>query len=327
MGPCDLRKAIENLPYFDDPRVLAGDHYSDDAGIFKVNDSTTLVQTVDFFPPMVNDPYSFGQIAAANSLSDIFAMGATPLTALNVVGFPSKLDISVLNEILRGGFDKVREAEAVILGGHTVIDKEVKYGLAVTGILTDSSFTPNNKACPGDLLILTKPLGIGIITTGIKKGTAPEDVKDEAVKWMSRLNKQAAEAMMKAGANSATDITGFGLLGHTRRMAEASGISIKIYGDKVPVIEGTIELLQSGACPGGSKRNLDYANESIKWNDKIDYDLRMILADAQTSGGLLISINPSKADELVKILKDNGDVYSKVVGEVIPLENTALLIE
>lgn len=324
MGPCDLRRAIEGLPYFDDPRVLAGAGYSDDAGIFRVNDNTTLVQTVDFFPPMVDDPYSFGQIAAANSLSDIFAMGATPLTALNIVGFPRQLDVSVLREILRGGFDKAREAETVILGGHTVVDKEVKYGLSVTGILTDNSFTPNTKAMPGDLLVLTKPLGIGIISTGIKNGTAPEITAQEAIKWMSRLNKWASTAMMKMGAHSATDITGFGLLGHARRMAEASGVTIKFYGEKVPVIDGTMELYRSGACPGGSRRNLEYVSESVTWGENIDDEMKIILSDAQTSGGLLISIAPENADELVEMLKDNGDEYSSIVGEVIRLKQTAI---
>jgi len=324
MGPCDLKETIDGLPYVEDPRILAGAHYSDDAGIFKLNDSTTIVQTVDFFPPMINDPYCFGQIAAANSMSDIFAMGAMPVTALNIVGFPSSLDKSVLREILTGGFDKAIEAGVIILGGHTVVDKEVKYGLAVTGILTDDSFTPNTRAAPGDYLVLTKPLGIGIITTGIKKGIAPESVEKEAVQWMSRLNMSASKIMMKLGAHSATDVTGFGLLGHARKMAEASGASFRIYADKIPVIPGTIELLEKGALPGGSRRNRVYIEESIKWGGNVGESSRMILSDAQTSGGLLISIERDRADELIGLLRENGDEYSSIVGEVIRSEEQLL---
>ncbi|MCD4783724.1 MAG: selenide, water dikinase SelD [Candidatus Eremiobacteraeota bacterium] len=318
MGPCDLENIILGLPTFDDPRILAGKNYTDDAGIFRLNDNTMIVQTLDFFPPVVNDPYLFGQISAANSMSDIYAMGAIPVTALNIVGFPSKVDRIILREILRGGIDKVREAGAVVLGGHTVIDREIKYGLAVTGIVKNNSFTRNSGARAGDLLILTKPLGMGIITTGIKKGITPGDVEQEAVKWMSRLNKNASEAMMKAGANSATDITGFGLLGHALRMAEASDVTIKLEVKKIPVIEGTRDILEKGAYPGGSGRNRQYIEKSIKWNDRIDEPARKIMVDAQTSGGLFISISSEKADDLLQNLRDGGDEYSEVIGEVIP---------
>jgi len=327
MGPCDLRNIILDLPAFDDPRIIAGTDYTDDAGIFRLNDNTTIVQTVDFFPPVVNDPYSFGQISATNSMSDIYAMGAIPVTALNIVGFPSNVDNVILREVLRGGTDKVKEAGAVVLGGHTVLDSEIKYGLAVTGVVRNNSFTPNSSAREGDLLILTKPLGIGIITTGIKMGITPTDVEQEAIRWMSRLNKKASEAMIRAGANSATDITGFGLTGHARRIAEASKVTIKLMSDKIPVINGTSEILEKGAYPGGSNRNRQYAEESIKWSNNVDEPLRKIMTDAQTSGGLFIAISPEKAESLLQELKDGGDEYSEIIGEVMPKGDRFIEVE
>lgn len=327
MGPCDLRNIRQDLPYKEDPRVLAGAYYSDDAGIFRLNETTTLVQTVDFFPPMVNDPYDFGMIAAANALSDVYAMGGVPVTALNLVGFPSDLDAGILRDILRGGFDKATEAGAVILGGHTVVDKEIKYGLSVTGILPDKAFTPNSGARAGELLILTKPLGIGIITTAIKRDFAPVEVEKEAIFHMSRLNKNSSAVMMEFGAGAATDITGFGLMGHARNLAEGSGVSIRFYADKVPVIPGTRELLEKGAYPGGSKRNRQYADEAVFWHDSTDEQTRMIMTDAQTSGGLLICISPEKAEGLRQKLRETGETYSEIIGEVIPRGDTLLETE
>jgi selenide,water dikinase len=275
---------------------------------------------------MVNDPYSFGQIAAANSLSDVYAMGGEPVTALNLVGFPSDLDTGILRDILRGGFDKATEAGAVILGGHTVVDKEIKYGLSVTGVLPGENFTPNSGAKTGELLVLTKPLGIGIITTAIKRDIAPADVEKEAIFHMSRLNKNSSAIMREFGAGAATDITGFGLLGHARNLAEASGVTIRINSQKVPVIPGTMELLEIGAYPGGSKRNRQFADESAVWSENISEQIRMILVDAQTSGGLLICISPEKAEGLKRRLIETGETYSEIIGEVIPRKETLLEI-
>jgi selenide, water dikinase len=310
----------------EDPRILAGMSFSDDAAIFRINENTTIVQTVDFFPPVVDDPYEFGAIAVANSLSDIYAMGAVPLTALNIVAFNVSLDMSILTEILQGGIDKAKEAGVVILGGHSVRDKEIKYGLAVTGILTGESFTPNSRAKKDDLLVLTKPIGSGILTTGIKKGVVSTDIEKKVTEVMKMLNRSASEIMMKFSANSATDITGFGLIGHGGYMADSSGVSIVINSGNVPVIDGTYETLEKGAYPGGSCSNRKFVEPSTCWSEKVPEEIRKVLCDAQTSGGLLVSIDRNSADGMVEELIKAGCQGSTVIGEVIEKRDKSVIV-
>lgn len=308
------------LPQIDDPNVLVGTSTADDAAVYKVNDSLAIVQTVDYFTPVVDDPYTFGAITAANSLSDIYAMGAQPLFALNVVGFPSKkLPMEVLADILRGGAAKAVEAGINVIGGHTIDDPEPKYGLVVTAVIHPSKVITNAGAKEGDYLVLTKPLGIGIITTAMKKGVAGQRTIDEAIKVMSTLNKNAAAAMIKVGVNACTDITGFGFLGHLHEMVKASGLGAKLAMEAIPVIEETWDLIKNitGVIPGGTRKNLDFLREHLVYNHSISEEELLILADAQTSGGLLISVSEAGLANLINELKAAGVETTAVVGRVI----------
>jgi len=304
------------MPKINDPNLLVGISTADDAAVYKISDNTAIVETVDFFTPVVDDPYTFGQIAAANALSDIYAMGAKPLFALNIVAFPSKkLPLEVLEEILRGGADKVREAGINIVGGHSIDDPEPKYGLVVTGIVHPNKVIANSTARAGDVLILTKPLGIGIITTAIKRGKASQSAIEKAVSVMSALNREAAEAMIEVGVSAATDITGFGLLGHLLEMVQGSGIGARIYLDRVPVIEEAWGYAREGIVPGGSRANLDYVSPCVQWGEDISEDAKLILSDAQTSGGMMISVPKEKEVLLLNSLKDKG-ITGAVIGEI-----------
>ena len=304
------------------PNLLVGTKTSDDAAVYKLSEDLAVVLTVDFFPPIVDDPFIFGQIAAANSLSDVYAMGAKPIAALNVVGFPSDLDMSILGEILKGGASKALEAGIVIAGGHSVVDAEPKYGLSVTGIVKPGSQTANSTSKPGDLLLLTKPIGTGIITTAGKQKKVGAEVLENAVTIMAALNKSASESMISVGVNACTDVTGFGLLGHLREMMEGSGLGARIYKSKVPVIEGTMDLLKQGIVPGGTMRNLDSLKSTVCWDKEISENDKILLSDAQTSGGLLISVNPNKADKLQQSLSETGTLSNQIIGEVYTLSET-----
>ena len=304
------------------PNLLVGTKTSDDAAVYKLSEDLAVVLTVDFFPPIVDDPFIFGQIAAANSLSDVYAMGAKPIAALNVVGFPSDLDMSILGEILKGGASKALEAGIVIAGGHSVVDAEPKYGLSVTGIVNPGSQTANSTSKPGDLLLLTKPIGTGIITTAGKQKKVGAEVLENAVTIMAALNKSASESMISVGVNACTDVTGFGLLGHLREMMEGSGLGARIYKSKVPVIEGTVDLLKQGIVPGGTMRNLDSLKSTVWWDKEISENDKILLSDAQTSGGLLISVNPNKADKLQQSLSETGTLSNQIIGEVYTLSDT-----
>jgi|TARA_B110000263_G_scaffold134721_1_gene116993 selenide,water dikinase len=290
---------------------------SDDAAIYTLDDGRTIIQSVDFFTPIVDDPFTFGQIAAANSLSDIYAMGGTPLFALNVAAFNSdELPLSVLTDILNGGVDIAKEAGIPILGGHTIKDKEPKYGMVVTGEVHPDKLTRNDTAQVGDLLVLTKPLGTGIISTAIKRGVANENIMNTAIDTMRTLNKSAAEAMAEVGVNACTDITGYGLLGHLLEMCKGSNVSATIEFDSMPFIKGVFELAQEGVIPGGTKLNLEFVQDDINSAEHLaEFQLHM-LADAQTSGGLLISVSTNKAEALVNALKSNGTLASHIIGEV-----------
>jgi selenide,water dikinase len=295
-----------------------GFNLADDAGVYKIRDDLALVQTVDFFPPVVDDPYDFGAIAAANALSDIYAMGGKPLSALNIVGYPTKsLPLSILDEILRGGADKASEADVVIIGGHTIKTKEPIYGLAVTGTIHPDKIITNAKAKIGDSLVLTKPLGIGIITTAIKKDQAEEKWVAEAVKIMTFLNKFASEAMLSVGINACTDITGYGLLGHLYELVHASNVGAKIFLSKVPVIDCAWELAKQKIVPGGTLANLKFIEDKVDWEGEITEEAKLILSDAQTSGGLLISVPKEKEKKLLDRLISKGVPNPVVIGEII----------
>lgn len=304
-----------------------GTNTGDDAGVYRLNDDTALIQTVDFFTPVVDDPYLYGQIAAANALSDVYAMGGWPLTAMNITCFPTgKLDLGILREILQGGADKIVEAGAVLVGGHTIRDDEPKYGLAVTGIVHPEKVITNAGARPGDLLVLTKPLGIGIITTAIKGGVAPEEAVQEAVRWMTRLNREAAAAMQEVETHACTDITGFGLLGHALEMATASGVALVIDSQQVPVIAGAADLARMGILPGGARANRRFVDVHVTWPAGIPAETQDILCDPQTSGGLLIAVGREDGSVLVEKLSRAGLTYAAVIGEVTAEEAGRLIV-
>ena len=289
---------------------------SDDAAIYRISPDIALVLTVDFFPPIVDDPFTFGEIAAANALSDVYAMGGVPLTALNVVGFPDNLDTSILVEILKGGASKCLEAGVIIVGGHTVTDPEPKYGLAVTGTVTPGSQISNSGAQEGDLLVLTKPLGTGIITTAGKQGTIDLNILDEAVELMATLNKGAAVAMISTGVSACSDITGFGLLGHLKEICASSKVKARLTMKDIPLIAGVTHLVDQGIYPGGTLRNLESVDSSILWGNDLSYAEKVLLCDAQTSGGLLIAADEGLQSKFLKVLEAEGVIGSKIVGQV-----------
>jgi selenide, water dikinase len=312
MGPGDLSRALAALPTKSDPRLLVGRETFDDAGVFRVSDDIALVQTVDFFAPIVDDAYDFGQIAAANALSDVYAMGGQPLTALNIVAFPTKdLPLEILTRILAGGQDKVHEAGALIVGGHTVIDTELKYGLAVTGRAHPDFLLTNAGARVGDRLILTKPIGNGILATAAKRGKLAADAERQMLEAMKLLNGAASRAALALGAKCATDITGFGLLGHLSHIARASKAAIRINLDSIPIFKGVREAVREGFVTDGSKRNAEYLRELVLWKKGTDED-RAILNDPQTSGGLAVSIVGSAVANYLSRVEGSVDI-----GEVI----------
>ncbi len=295
-----------------------GTETSDDAAVYQLDGGLAIVQTVDYITPVVDDPYSCGQIAAANSLSDIYAMGATPLFALNIVGFPvGLLPLSVLEEILRGGADKVREAGACIIGGHSIDDPEPKYGLVVTGLIDPTKIVKNSTARIGDDLILTKPLGLGIITTGIKREKVGKATIDAAVELMATLNREASRAMVEVGAHACTDVTGFGLLGHLHEMTSGARVGARVFLSRVPVISEAWGLIRSGICPGGTQRNRDSLREAVVWNPEIRDEAQLILCDAQTSGGLLIAVPKDRTATLIERLHSYQVPAATLIGEVI----------
>jgi len=289
----------------------------DDAAVYKLTDDLAIVQSVDYFTPVVDDPYLFGRITGANALSDLYAMGAEPLFALNIVGFPlNDLPAEMLGEILRGGSDMAAEAGISIVGGHSIDDAEPKYGMSVTGKVHPDKIISNSGAKEGDILILTKPIGTGIIATAIKRGVAPKSVIDEAVRWMTTLNRAGAEAMVEIGVLAATDVTGFGLFGHLHEMLLGSEVGAEIDASQVPVIEGTRELLAEGIYPGGSKANFDFVDPFIEWGKEITEETKKILCDAQTSGGLIIAVAEDKKEAMLSALDSRG-VYNKVIGRIV----------
>ena len=318
MSLTELGDILSKLPQQEDENLLVGINTADDAGVYKLTDDIALIQTVDFFTPIVDDPYIFGQIAAANSLSDVYAMGGKPVTALNIVGFHQKFfPLDVLVEILKGGADKAAEANTVIAGGHTIMDEELKYGLSVTGVIHPEKIVTNAGAKPGDKLILTKPLGTGIISTTLKSGKTLGDLEQRANAVMMTLNKIASEVMQEVGVRACTDITGFGLLGHAYEMASGADVGFKIWASKVPYFEEVIQFIKKGFVPGGTNNNRYYLQDKVTLPGKMSWENSTILFDAQTSGGLLISVPESKVDLLIDTLKRRGVETATMIGEVV----------
>jgi selenide, water dikinase len=312
-----LEEILKFLPLPSDPNILVDIDTHDDAGVYRINDELALVLTTDFFPPVCSDPFEFGQIAAANSISDVYAMGGDPVLALNIVMFPAKdLPMEAYSEILKGGFDKASEAGVRIIGGHTIDDSPPKYGLAVVGYIHPDRIITNSGAKPGDKLILTKPLGTGIIMAGQRLGMVEKQDIEEAKRQMKLLNKSGAAVMKKYNLKGATDITGFGLAGHILKMAKASKVSIRINMRDVPLIGSAYNLVEDGCIPGASFRNLEYAENDTSFSQDLDYNLKMIAFDAQTSGGLLMSVPAEKVSEVLANLQLTGLAFSSIIGEV-----------
>jgi selenide, water dikinase len=318
-----------------DSNVLVGFDHADDAGVYKLDSRTALVQTVDFFTPIVDDPYIFGQIAATNALSDVYAMGGRPLTSLAMVCFPEKGDLAILERILAGGLSKMMEAKCTVIGGHSIRDEETKFGYAVTGLIDPDRVLTNGGAKPGDRLLFTKALGTGVISTAIKRGVAKQSWIDAAVASMTTLNKQAAEVITPArvqtgsppvqaersstdfSVHALTDITGFGLIGHARELALASEVSLRLYASRIPLLEGALDCIRAGYIPGGLKANREFAECTVEYEGNIGEEIKTILFDPQTAGGLLISVAASDSTELLRALNAAG-VPAVEMGEVLP---------
>lgn len=307
INQADLKEILANLPEIIDPRVIVGASASDDAGIFALNDELALVQTVDVFTPNVDDPYIFGQIAAANSVSDVYAMGGRPLTALSIISFPiDRISKNVMEAILRGGIDKLKEAETIVLGGHSIKDEEIKFGFAVTGLINPKKIVTNKGAQPGDILILTKPLGTGVLSFAHQLGRAPEEGLRAAIKAMTELNRAAAEVMISLGVKVATDITGFGLIGHLSELVANQNITAIIEVDRLPVFPGVIDLLRQGIISGAAERNREYAASFLIMDKDIPEEFLYLACDPQTSGGLLMAVAPEKVNSFLAALEARG---------------------
>jgi len=317
---------LRNIPKLNNENLLVGFDTSDDAAVYRVSKDKAIIQTLDFFTPVVNDPYEYGQIAAANALSDIYAMGGKPTLAMNIVGFPSCLSSDILEQILLGGADKVKEAGAILVGGHSVEDDEPKYGLSVTGEIDPKNIISNATAKTGDVIVLTKPLGVGILLTALKADLLEDKKIKELTINMKTLNKVAGEAMLKFPVSSGTDVTGFGLLGHLYEMAKGSGKSINIDTSKIAIIEGTIEQAEIGIIPAAAYRNQEYISEFVSF-DNVEVSIQDILYDPQTSGGLIISIPKEHLKALTDYLDEYLETKYSVIGEVIDEKEKAIYIK
>ena len=313
----ELDKALANLTRITSDKILVDIDTHDDAGVYKLSDEMALIQTLDFFPPVCSDPYEFGQIAAANALSDVYAMGGKVLTAMNILMFPPDKPMEALKEIIRGGQDKVNEAEGFLVGGHTITDDIPKYGLAVSGIVHPDKLVTNAGAKEGDILVLTKPIGSGIILPGKKLDEVGQEEYQAALDNMKLLNKKGAEIMQKYDVKCATDVTGFGLIGHALKLAQASKVSININSLEVPLLKGAFDLAELGCIPGACFRNQEYVENDCSFHDDVVYENKMMCCDAQTSGGLLICVAPEHKDAMLEELLENDYPHSAIIGEVI----------
>jgi selenide, water dikinase len=316
---------LSKLDFGTSPEVLVGISTGDDAGVFRLRDDLAIVNTVDFFTPVVDDPFTFGQIAAANSLSDVYAMGGTPQTALNIVCWPqSGLPLEMLAQILRGGTEKAREAGAFIVGGHSVADEEVKYGMAITGMIDPRRIIRNVGARPGDALLLSKPIGTGILMTAFKRDRLAVEYYTAAVRWMSELNAVTAQAMLKYDVHAATDITGFGLAGHGIKMADGSDVTLIIEESDLPLLPGVVELSSEGMTPGGGRRNQEFFGPAVKISDEVADEIATIIFDPQTSGGLLIALPEGEAHCLLADLQKAGNSEVSIIGRVAPRDRFSI---
>ena len=317
LRPQALEEVLARLPRASDPALLVGTETSDDAAVYRIAPDLAIVETVDFFTPIVDDPRAFGAIAAANALSDIYAMGARPLFALNLVGFPvRRLPLGVLHEILRGASEKAAEAGIPIVGGHSVDDPEPKFGMAVTGIVHPEKILTNCTARPGDALVLTKPIGLGILATAAKRGAAGEAAVARAIAVMAALNRVAAETMARFPVSACTDVTGFGLIGHLLEMTSGSGVDAELWASAVPTLDEALEWAQAGVVPGGTRDNLDHAGARVTWDAHLAAPERLLLCDAQTSGGLLIALPEAEAPALLKALHAAGVREAATIGRL-----------
>lgn len=328
IGPEDLAQVLRYLPKGNkDDNLLVGMESSDDGSVYKLTEELALIQTVDFFTPIVDDPYMFGQIAAANSLSDVYAMGGVPKTVLNIVAYPmEELGPKVLAEILKGSSDKVKEAGALVVGGHSIDDKEPKFGLSVTGLVHPNKYYKNIGSRPGDVLVLTKPIGIGILTTALKKDLLTKKQINDTSQMMSMLNKSAAEVLSGFEPSAVTDITGFGLLGHAYEMASGSNVSFQIDYKKIPLLSGTKALADKQIFPAGSRTNHAWLKDVVSYSETISSVEELILCDSITSGGLFISMNKDEAEKYVEQLKSNHSIESHIIGKVINKSAKAIYV-
>jgi len=318
---------LSRLPLITDPNLIAGIERAEDAGVYRLTDELALIQTLDFFTPIVDNPYDFGQIAAANALSDVYAMGGKPLTAMNIVCFPEKtMDITILSDVLTGGLDKMREAGVLLVGGHSVEDPELKYGLSVTGTIHPKQVIFNTGARTGDRLILTKPLGTGIISTALKGGAADEKSVAAITASMAALNRTAAELMQETGVNAATDVTGFGLLGHAGEMINGTDVSMVINSSAVPFFPEARGFADMGLVPAGLHRNREFRRDMVVIDEKVPHYLADILFDPQTSGGLLIAVPAARAEALLKKMRDSGVTGAAIIGEVVAEPKGKILV-
>lgn len=313
----DLKIALAGLPEISDPRILVSSDTCDDAGVFKLNDELALVQTVDVFTPSVDDPYTYGQIAAANSVSDIYAMGGKPLTALSIIGFPiDTMSPKIMNQILQGGIDKMTEAGVAIIGGHSIKDNEIKFGFAVTGEINPKKIITNDRAKPGDALVLTKPLGTGIIGFASQIKRASVSASEAISRSMTELNKIPSEIMAEMGVETSTDVTGFALLGHLSEMVVQSKVTAEVYADQVPVFDGVLDCVQQGMISGAIERNREYASQYVSVEGDVNKDIIEVLYDPQTSGGMLIAIREDQGEELILRLRKKGILNAAIIGRI-----------
>ena len=310
-----------------DENVIIGLDRADDAGVYRISDDLALIQTVDFFTPIVDDPYWFGQIAAANALSDVYAMGGTPKTAMNLVAFPVKtMDLSILRQIIQGGVDKLEEAEVVLIGGHSIDDKEIKYGLSVTGFIHPERVLAKKNLQPGDCLVLTKPLGTGIINTAIKAAMSSEQLTQKVTRLMAMLNRDAARIMADFDISACTDVTGFGLIGHLAEMVKGSGCSAKVDSGQVPVIPEAEEFAAMGLIPAGAYKNREFSEQMITFAETVPRTLQDLLFDPQTSGGLMISVSDVQCDDLISALKEGGIADAARIGDVVDSQEEVISV-
>jgi selenide, water dikinase len=329
LPPGELAGILSKLPQMRHPNIMVDIETHDDAGVYKLNEETALIFTTDFFPPICSDPYEFGEIAATNALSDVYAMGGTPLLALNLLMFSSsQMPLSAFEQILQGGFSKVKEAGALVMGGHTIEDHPPKYGLAVVGTVHPDLLITNSAAKPGDILVLTKPLGIGVLVAAQRLKLVREDAYRKGIEQMKLLNRWGRDVMIKHGIRCATDITGFGLLGHSLKMAEAGKVSLAIRSKDLPLLDQATDLANAGCLPGAAFRNLSFVQPSLHVAKQVEPHLKMLAADAQTSGGLLMCVPPEKLDDVLSDLKATGHHHqARVIGEVLPQTRKAIYLD